>query len=179
MQFLSEGTVWRWLAHSSSVQLRFGLLGPGVVPGRFRPVINQNTVYFCCCSCCCLRLSSRIRLWAGSSTPASSRSSSVMSLEKQDGMWETSLGLIFTVMSRPQQFWYFHPRMRAPERERQHVCVYLRNSRSSQPLCRRPCSYLSSPSLCSHSPTEDSPTDKDELLLPQSAYIEGMKHGIN
>lgn len=48
--------------------------------------------------------------------------------------------------------------------------LYLRNSRSSQPLCRRPCSYLSSPSLWSHSPTDDSPTDKDELLPPQGAY---------
>ncbi|PWA20259.1 hypothetical protein CCH79_00003716 [Gambusia affinis] len=54
----------------------------------------------------------------------------------------------------------------------QALCVcddgYLRNSRSSQPLCRSPGSYLSSPSLCSHSPTDDSPTDKDELLLPHS-----------
>lgn len=57
--------------------------------------------------------------------------------------------------------------------------VYLRNSRSSQPLCRRPCSYLSSPSLCSHSPTEDSPTDRDELLLPHSACVVGKKHIIS
>lgn len=80
---LSEGTV----------QLR---MGPSLqrVRNQFGPVYL--------CSCCCLRLSSRIRLWAGSNTPASSRSSSVMS---------------------------------------------LRNSRSSQPLCSSPCSYLSRPSL--------------------------------
>lgn len=50
------------------------------------------------------------------------------------------------------------------------MLLYLRNSRSSQPLCKRPCSYLSSPSRWSHSPTDDSPKDKDELLPPHGAF---------
>lgn len=136
----------------SSVQLRFFLVSWDL----FGPVSNQFDTSYFCCSCCCLRLSSRIRLWVGSSTPASSRSSSVMSLG--DNIRETPLKppiMLLTVTCIS-------------------VGVYLRNSRSSQPLCRRPCSYLSSPSLCSHSPT-DSPTDKDELLLPHGAYASGIK----
>lgn len=82
-QKAQSGINWHAPAQFSSVQLRFGLLGPGEASGRFGPVTDQfETVYFCCCCCCCLRLSSRIRLCVGSSTPASSRSSSVMSLEK-------------------------------------------------------------------------------------------------
>lgn len=95
-----------WHTPAQFSQLRFGLWGPGVAPGWFGPVINQfHTVHFGCCSCCCLRLSSRILLWVGSSTPASSRSSSVMSLEQQCDTLETSLSLTF----RPQQFWYSSP----------------------------------------------------------------------
>lgn len=81
---------------SSVVQLKCGLSGPDVVPGQFGPV--KGAVYFCCC----LRLSSRIFLWVGSRTPASSRSSSVMSLRRQKEsdnvgnrwcLWNNSQGL--------------------------------------------------------------------------------------
>lgn len=80
--FLSEGTVWHQLAGSSSD--RVGSAESRPLGGRRfgRVKVQSAAAHFCCC-CCCLRLSSRICLWAGSRTPASSRSSSVMSLETE------------------------------------------------------------------------------------------------
>lgn len=74
VQFLPKGTVWNAKARRSRVQVSSGLCG-----SRWFWIGLAQTCYFCCC----LRLSSRICLWAGSRTPASSRSSSVMSLEKE------------------------------------------------------------------------------------------------
>lgn len=92
--------------------------GPRIILGQLRPVITHHAVYFCCCSCCCLRLSSRICLWVGSSTPASSRSSSVMSLSKQDDVRETSshLHFIHITASADLDIW---PRARTA------ICLYV------------------------------------------------------
>lgn len=165
VQFLSEGTVWGQLARSSSVQ-----------PAEIWPVWDL------------------VSHQAGldQSLTSSMQFISVAALAAAWGSpagffcgWDRALPLppgprLWCHWNNTTQHMWnvFKPYFQASTvllffstgcREHEHVCMYLRNSRSSQPLCRSPCSYLSSPSLCSHSPTEDSPTDRDELLLPQSA----------